>query len=121
MIRYWLRISTKAAPIELLSNAVSSIGRAENCDVVLTSPYISRVQCLIDTTSNPAILLDGNGSIRSKNGTVVNGIIYGGEKNKNAPYSVFLYNNDSIKLGDVFINFLMHEYDSELLDDKETR
>lgn len=106
--------------IQLPNNTITSLGRSDYADIQVIDPYVSRIQFLIDTTKHPPLLIDGNGSATSKNGTTVNRIVYGGIYSP-IRKSLQLKNNDIITIGSITIQFEDTELSSDIVDPHETR
>lgn len=73
---------------------VTTIGRADDCDIVIENPYISSKHALIRKKGNKFTIQDLN----STNGTFVNG--------KRIKNITRLKNNDIIVMGDVELKFV---------------
>ena len=54
-----------------MKEAPVSIGRKESCNVSIKSKLLSRVQCQITYVENNWVLIDGDGTKQSTNGTWV--------------------------------------------------
>lgn len=110
MRRFYIRIQGQT-PIDVTHMGVFCLGR--NGDIKVLSPNVSRFHCLIDVSSHPPLITDGDGIKESKNGTFVNNKLLRATSIVESERSCFLSHNDIIKIGNVTITFLVFDNDDD--------
>lgn len=82
----------------LIRSAKTMIGRGEECDLVIDSPFVSKVHAALEVRGESAYVLD----MKSRNGVVVNGrkVSKGGERQ--------LRQGDEIGIGDCVLTYSEH-------------
>ena len=64
-----VRLESAAGASFRIGTGTSTIGRAQNADVLINKPHISRIHAMLEVTRDEVTLKDGG----SENGTEVNG------------------------------------------------
>lgn len=110
MLRYYLQINN-GPPVDITGLGVFTLGR--NGYVKVMGEAVSRIHCMIDITTHPPLITDGDGTKASKNGTLVNGAILSAISLSETEKSAFLHHNDLIQIGTVSIRFLCFQNDED--------
>ena len=121
MKRYYLQ-TVGEEPLDISSMGTFSVGREG--DIQVDDLHMSRIHFLISlptTEQSFVIVIDGNGTIPSKNGTVVNGIRLSLSAENELDKAASLKHGDIISAGRTNFKFLVFEAEhKDVLSHKET-